>query len=92
MLILTGVTLGFVFLVIVGEQVQEMQQAGWIPTHTFGIQFPGWVNLWFASFNNWETMIAQGLALVIVVGSYFAAQWMKKPKKRAKSRVKTAKA
>jgi high-affinity iron transporter len=91
MLIFTGMTLGLVFLVIVGEQIQEMQQAGWIPTHTFGVHFPGWVNLWFASFNNWETVIAQFLALLIVVGSYFVAQWMKKPKKRSKSRT-TAKA
>jgi high-affinity iron transporter len=92
MLILTGVTLAFVFVVIVGEQVQEMQQAGWIPTHTFNVEFPGWVNLWFASFNNWETVIAQALGLLIVVGSYFVAQWMKKPKKRSTRRTAKVKA
>src|SRR5579884_774034 len=31
MLVLTGVLLGAVFLVMVGEQAQEMQLAGWIP-------------------------------------------------------------
>ncbi len=36
MLVATGVLLGFVLLVMVGESVQEMQLAGWLPTHTFG--------------------------------------------------------
>ena len=32
MLVITGVLLGAVLLVMVGEQVQEMQLAGWLPT------------------------------------------------------------
>ena len=32
MLVVTGVMLGFVLLVMVGEQAFEMQQAGWIRT------------------------------------------------------------
>lgn len=92
MLVFTGVMLGFVFLVIVGEQVREMQVAGWISMHTFGVEFPGWVNLWFASYNNWETVIAQLLAMIVVIGSYFAAQWIKKPKKRTNKKRRRAEA
>ena len=33
MLVLTGILLGAVLMVMVGEQVQEMQQANWIRTH-----------------------------------------------------------
>jgi high-affinity iron transporter len=32
MLVFTGVLLAFVLLVMVGEQTQEMQLAGWLPT------------------------------------------------------------
>jgi len=32
---------------------------------------PDWAGVWFSLFPNWETIIAQGLSLVLVVGSYF---------------------
>jgi high-affinity iron transporter len=73
MLILTGIMLGAVLLVMVGEQVQEMQQANWL--HTTDIAWlsphvPDWVGVWFGFFPNVETVIGQGLAFLIVVGSY----------------------
>lgn len=34
---------GVVLVVMVGEQVQEMQLAGWIPTTEVGIPLPGWM-------------------------------------------------
>ena len=43
MLVATGVLLGFVLLVMVGESIQEMQLAGWLPTHSIGVSFPGFV-------------------------------------------------
>ena len=77
MLITTGVLLGVVLLVMVGEQAQEMQLARWIPTtpiHSLTNVIPGWVSLWFAVFPTYETMIAQGLAAMLVIGSYYAAR------------------
>jgi high-affinity iron transporter len=39
MLIATGVLLGVVLLVMVGESVQEMQLAGWLPGTSLGVAF-----------------------------------------------------
>jgi high-affinity iron transporter len=77
MLITTGILLGIVLLVMVGEQAQEMQLAQWI--HTTPIAFlepyiPGWMGLWFAVFPTVETLVAQLIAAVLVIGSYFAAR------------------
>jgi high-affinity iron transporter len=78
MLVFTGILLGGVLLVMVGEQAQEMQLAGWIrttPIHSLENVVPGWAGLWFAVFPTVQTLVAQALALVLVVGSYFAARF-----------------
>jgi high-affinity iron transporter len=73
MLVLTGVLLGGVLLVMVGEQAQEMQLAHWIPTTPIpalaGL-IPGWAGLWFSIFPTVETLAAQVIAAVLVLGSY----------------------
>jgi high-affinity iron transporter len=77
MLILTGVLLGGVLLVMVGEQAQEMQLAHWIPTTEIVALksiVPAWAGLWFSVFPTVETLVAQALAGAIVVGSYFYAR------------------
>jgi len=77
MLVVTGALLGVVLLVMVGEQVQEMQLAHWIPETTIPAlehRIPGWVGLWFSVFPNVENMIAQGLAAALVLGSYVVAR------------------
>jgi len=78
MLVFTGILLGGVLLVMVGEQAQEMQLAGWIrttPIHSLENVIPGWAGLWFAVFPTVQTLTAQAIALVLVVGSYFAARY-----------------
>src|SRR5216110_3898919 len=53
MLITTGILLGVVLLVMVGEQAQEMQLARWIPTTPISFletHIPAWMGLWFAVF------------------------------------------
>ena len=77
MLILTGIMLGVVLLVMVGEQAQEMQLARWIPTTEISSLthvIPPWMGLWFSIFPTVETLTAQSLAAIIVVGSYFLAR------------------
>ena len=73
MLIVTGVLLGVVLLVMVGEEAFEMQQANWLPTTNIpalaGV--PDWAGVWFSVFPNWQTIIAQVIAAVLVIGSYF---------------------
>ncbi len=77
MLITTGILLGIVLLVMVGEQAQEMQLAHWISTteiSSLKSYLPPWMGLWFAVFPTVETLIAQLIAGVLVVGSYYAAR------------------
>src|SRR6478609_9272294 len=77
MLITTGILLGVVLLVMVGEQAQEMQLAHWISrTEVPWLVdiLPSWLGMWFAVFPTYETLIAQGLAGILVVGSYYAAR------------------
>lgn len=74
MLVLTGVLLGLVLIVMVGEQAQEMQLAHWLPTTTMPWleeRIPAWMGLWFSVFPTVETLIGQALALLLVLGSYF---------------------
>jgi high-affinity iron transporter len=73
----TGVMLGVVLLVMVGEQAQEMQLAHWIsttPIHALEGRIPNWTGLWFSVFPTVETLGAQLAAAALVLGSYVAAR------------------
>ncbi len=77
MLIFTGIMLGAVLLVMVGEQAQEMQLAHWLPTTVIpqlANRIPAWMGLWFSIFPTLETLAAQALAALAVTGSYFIAR------------------
>src|SRR5438270_33469 len=73
----TGLLAVVVLLVIVGEQAQEMQLAHWISTTPIAWlvpMIPRWMGLWFSVFPTYETLIAQFIAAVLVIGSYYAAR------------------
>ena len=74
MLVLTGIMLGFVLLVMVGEQAQEMQLAHWIPAtpiRPLVNVVPAWMGVWFSVFPTVETILAQLIAAALVLGFYF---------------------
>ncbi|HKW09333.1 MAG TPA: FTR1 family protein [Gemmatimonadaceae bacterium] len=74
MLIVTGALLAVVLLVMVGEQAQEMQLAHWLPTTPLPALervLPAWLGLWLAIFPTAETLAAQAIAALLVLGSYF---------------------
>ncbi len=77
MLVFTGVMLAFVLVVMVGENTQELQLANWMPTHPVNLGIPDWMGTWFAIFPNWEGLLAQVFAAVVVFGSYFVAKEVK---------------
>jgi high-affinity iron transporter len=80
MLVLTGVMLGAVLLVMVGEEAQEMQLAHWLPTTTIHAAphlFPAWAGVWFSVFPTVETITAQVLAAGLVLASFFVARGSK---------------
>ena len=72
MLVVTGVLLTGVLFVMVGEQVNEMQLAGWVGTTRIAwLQgIPSWASTWFSIFPNVQTFVGQALAIVVVGGSY----------------------
>lgn len=77
MLVVTGIMLGLVLLVMVGEEGQEMQLAGWLSVTgvpRLSHVLPASCGLWFSIFPTVETLSAQALACLLVVGSYFFAR------------------
>jgi len=65
-----------VLFVMVGEEVNEMQLAGWIGTTSIG-SWPGWLGQWFSLFPNVQTIVAQFGAIAIVLGSYLVAEYLR---------------
>ncbi len=74
MLVVTGVLIGFVLVVMVGQTARTMQGTGWIPITSVDIQLPYWSGLWFGVYPTVETIGAQVAAMVFVIGSYFLAR------------------
>jgi high-affinity iron transporter len=88
LLIITGAMLVIVLFVMVGEEINEMQLAGWIgSTNISWLHFPGWAGTWFSLFGNVQTIVAQVFAVALVLGSYAAAQYVRvwRPKRRGGS-------
>jgi high-affinity iron transporter len=95
LLIITGGMLLAVLFVMVGEEVNEMQLAGWIgTTNISGLHLPGWTGTWFSLFPNVETIVAQVVSIGLVVGSYAAAQHLRvhRPRRRGESVARPASA
>ena len=87
MLIVTGVMIGFVLVVMVGQTVRTMQGTGWVPITPLDITLPYWAGLWFGVFPTVETIGAQVAAAAFVIGSYFLAQEIKVKRPRRRARV-----
>ena len=69
--------LGGVLLVMVGEQAQEFQLIHWLPTTdlpSVATIVRPWMGVWFSIFPTVETLAAQSIAAVLVLGSYFVAR------------------
>lgn len=88
MLVVTGVLLGVVLVMLVGQTVRTMQGTGWLPITPIDLDVPYWLGMWFGVFPTWETIGAQVAAFAFVVGSYYAAEYVriKKPQKAAAKR------
>jgi len=78
MLIVTGVLIALVLVVLVGNTARTLQGVGWLSIHPIDVEFPLWMGTWLGIYPTVETLAAQALAFAFVVGSYFAAEWMRK--------------
>jgi high-affinity iron transporter len=84
MLVLTGILVGVVAMVMTGGTALSFQALGWLPTHHTPFTLPAWMGAWFEMYSTWETLGAQLLAGLLVVGSYFVAEELKErgPRRR----------
>jgi high-affinity iron transporter len=78
MLIATGVLIALVLVVLVGNTARTMQGVGWLSIHPIDVELPLWMGTWLGVYPTVETLVAQLAAFVFVIGSYFAAEWMRK--------------
>lgn len=84
MLIVTGVLIALVLFTMVGNTVRTLQGVGWFPIHPIDVDIPLWMGTWLGIHPSVETLLAQLLALVFVVGSYWAAGWYSKRQMRVR--------
>jgi high-affinity iron transporter len=87
MLVATGILLGVVLVVMIGGSARTLQDVGWLSRTPIGVQFPDWWARWFEVVPTWEALGVQTLAVLVVVGSYFMAEYLKvrAPRKRGEA-------
>jgi high-affinity iron transporter len=79
MLVVTGILIGAVLLVMVGNTTHVLQIVGWMPLHPIrAVTLPYWSGLWFGVYATWEGLCLQAAAAVFVIGSYVLAEQMQK--------------
>src|SRR3954452_10699701 len=76
MLVLTGCMLGLVLVVMIGGTAATFQDLGRVPSHPLPFAVPEWLGAWFEIYPTYETVGAQLLAGLFVVGSYVLAKHM----------------
>src|SRR3954462_14166461 len=90
MLVLTGVLVGVVLVVMIGGTALSFVELGWLPRHDTPFGVPAWLGSWFEIYPVWETLAAQALAATFVIGSYYAAEYVKVKRPRRKGQPVTA--
>jgi high-affinity iron transporter len=84
MLIFTGLLIGFVLLVMVGNTVHILQVVGWLPlTPIRWLDLPYWFGVWFGTYPTVEGLALQAAAAIFVIGSYILAERVHKRKVRS---------
>src|SRR3954470_19922102 len=86
MLVATGVLIGVVLVVMIGGTALSFSELGWLPQHRTPFDVPEWMGSWFEVYPYWETLGAQVLAGAFVIGSYYAAQYVRVKRPRREGR------
>lgn len=90
MLVWTGILIGAVLLIMVGNTVHVLQAVGWMTiTPVQGLTLPYWLGLWFGLFPTWESFGFQLVAAVFVIGSYYLAEYQHKQERAQRSAKRT---
>jgi high-affinity iron transporter len=82
MLVLTGVLLGVVLVVMIGGSARTLQDLHILGNTPLPMQFPAWWARWFELVPTYQTVAVQLCAALFVVGSYYAAEWWAKERRR----------
>jgi high-affinity iron transporter len=90
MLVLTGVLVGVVLVVMIGGTALSFVELGWLPRHDTPFTVPEWLGAWFEIYSVWETLAAQVLAAAFVIGSYYAAEYVKVKRPQRRGQTATA--
>lgn len=86
LLVGTGILIGAVLLMMVGNTVHALQIVGWLPLHPIRmVTLPYWAGLWFGVYATWEGVSLQLMAAIFVIGSYFLAESRQKRTARRRS-------
>jgi high-affinity iron transporter len=69
---------------MIGGTALSFVELGWLPRHDTPFSLPAWLGSWLEIYPVWETLAAQVLAAAFVVGSYYAAEYVKvkRPQRR----------
>jgi high-affinity iron transporter len=78
LLIVTGVLIALVLIVLVGNTMRTLQGVGWMPITPIDVELPLWMGTWLGVFPTVESLASQAGAFTFVIGSYFAAEWVRK--------------
>jgi high-affinity iron transporter len=94
MLILTGALVALVLMVMIGGTALSFADLGWIPKHPTPFAVPEWMGTWFEIYPYWETIGAQVVAGLLVVGSYILAEHLRvrRPRRRGEQPARPAEA
>jgi high-affinity iron transporter len=86
LLTVTGVLITLVLVSLVGNTVYAVQVVGWMPISPVGTVFiPRWMEEWFGVYPTWQGIILQIGSVMLVVGSYFLAEYLSKRRREKMS-------
>ena len=86
MLIYTGLLIATILVTMAGQTVRTMQGIGWMSITPIDLDVPMWMEMWLGVFPTVETLGAQLAAVVFVIGSYLAAEYLRVWRPRRKAR------
>ena len=74
MLMVSLVLIWFVLITMIGQTIHTMQIVQWVPITSTPFDIPYFLGSWFGVYPTWQGVWAQGLALVIILGSFIGSE------------------
>jgi high-affinity iron transporter len=72
-----------VLVTMVGHTAHVLQVVGWLPIRPIaGWDVPYAAGVWLGLYATWQGVVAQGAALVFVIGSYYLAEYVNQRARR----------